>query len=119
LPGCKRLASEETGVGRLLPEQLHVADPRGSVDEVEWAVADDLVGDVDATALGVPGLGLHERQLAPALAPPSTAADVAHTACNATWRDVGIHCVERGQSVMAFVAEAPREKLRRAGTRHG
>src|SRR5207253_11024627 len=40
--------------------------PRGSVDEVERAVADDLVGDVDVAALGVPGLGLHEQQIAPA-----------------------------------------------------
>jgi len=44
---------------------------------------------------------------------------VAHTACNATWRDVGIHCIEREQSVMAFAAEALREKLRRAGTGTG
>jgi hypothetical protein len=34
-------------------------------------------------------------------------------------RAVRVHCVEKGQTLMAFVVEACREKLRRAGVRRG
>src|SRR4029453_15537338 len=51
--------------GRLLPEEIHVADPWWSVNEVERSVAEHLVGDVHAGALGVAGLGRHEDNRLP------------------------------------------------------
>ena len=46
---------EEAGAGRLLPRHLDVGDPSRDVDQVERSLADDLIGDVDVAALGVPG----------------------------------------------------------------
>ena len=55
---------EEARAARLLPVQLEVGDEPGHEDQVDRAVADDLVGDVDVAALRVAGLGEswpHER----------------------------------------------------------
>jgi hypothetical protein len=41
----------------VLPDKLDVGDVPGDEDEVEVALAEDLVGDVDVAALRVPGLG--------------------------------------------------------------
>jgi hypothetical protein len=41
----------------VLPDKLDVGDVPGYQDEVEVALAEDLVGDVDVAALRVPGLG--------------------------------------------------------------
>jgi hypothetical protein len=40
---------------------LDVRDPRRHVDDIEWAVADDLVGDVEIAALCVAGLWREHR----------------------------------------------------------
>ena len=48
-----REPAEEARVARLLPRQLEVGDPARDKDEVERAVADDLIGDVDVAAPGV------------------------------------------------------------------
>src|SRR5262249_20208205 len=59
-------------VRRLLPYELDVRPQPGDEDEVERALADDLVGDVDIAAFHVPRLGLHNQELAPAQPPTST-----------------------------------------------
>jgi hypothetical protein len=40
----------------MLPDQLDVGGETGDDDEIEFALAEDLVGDVDVAAPGVTGL---------------------------------------------------------------
>lgn len=47
------------GEAELLPEPVEVGDPAHDEYEVERAVADDLVGDMDLAALGVLRLKPH------------------------------------------------------------
>ena len=52
---------EEAAVGRRLPEVLDLRDPAGQEQQVEAAVADDLVGDRRVAAARVAGLRDHAR----------------------------------------------------------
>ncbi len=51
-------ATEDASEVRQVPHHLDVRDETGDEEEVEWAVADDLVGDAQLAALGVLGLVL-------------------------------------------------------------
>ena len=48
---------------RLLPRDVEVGDEAVDEEQVERAVAEHLVGDAEAAAPGVPGLGPHGRSL--------------------------------------------------------
>src|SRR6266540_1072039 len=50
---------QHPGLGGPLPIVLQVRHPAGYKDEVNRAIANHLVSDVDVAALGVPGLRLH------------------------------------------------------------
>ena len=47
---------KEPGRSRFFPHELDVGDPPGKEHQVQRSIAPDLVGDVDVTTLGVPGL---------------------------------------------------------------
>src|SRR5262245_36311678 len=72
-PRERSKAIEEMAGVRMIPPELHIGRAPANEDDVERAVADDLVGDVDVAALREPRLGLHAGQLAPARALASTA----------------------------------------------
>lgn len=60
--GCQ--PAEEPRDRGLLPVQVEMGDPAGDVQQIEGAVAQDLVGDVDGAASRVAHLGgIHERQV--------------------------------------------------------
>jgi aromatic ring-opening dioxygenase LigB subunit len=52
-------ALQEGSIARDLPAELDVGGCRRDEDHVEWAVADDLVGDAEIAASCVPRLGRH------------------------------------------------------------
>src|SRR5207248_8493140 len=58
-PGEPREPTHPVAVKRILPREVDVRDPAGHDDEIERAIAYDLVGDVDVTALGVAGVSSH------------------------------------------------------------
>jgi hypothetical protein len=47
-------------------------DEAGNEDEIDRALAEDLVGDVNVTALRVSGVGLHEAPRSPDISPAKT-----------------------------------------------
>jgi hypothetical protein len=57
-PGERRGTTEHVGVVRLFPLTLDVGDEAWDDDEVERAVAHNLICNVNVTALGVPSLWL-------------------------------------------------------------
>jgi hypothetical protein len=53
------------GLAWLLPDHLDVRDPARPIDEVERALADHLIGDVDVAASRIASLRLHRHSVAP------------------------------------------------------
>jgi hypothetical protein len=45
----------------VLPSEIDVRNPARDDDEIERPLADDLIGNVDVAALGVPCLGAHQH----------------------------------------------------------
>jgi hypothetical protein len=57
-PGEGPETSQETGIVRIRPVQVHIGDPSGYVNEVDGAIPEDLIRDMDAIRrLGIAGLG--------------------------------------------------------------
>src|SRR4051812_26465451 len=52
-------AREEMREHRIVPAEVEIGDEARDIDEVEGALAEDLVGDTHVAALGVPGVGRH------------------------------------------------------------